>query len=340
MIQPDILTPVPLVESVAPVAPVSDPAQILPNFSAGQKFLAKVEAQLANGNFKVLVNGQALQMQLPENIRPGNTMELMLIASEPRLKFVLLGDGQARTGASLSATGRFLGALAQDAAGSLAAPPWTRVAPALSAPPVDSRQLPALLRDALSRSGLFYESHQAQWVAGKRTLGQLLQEPQGGLSTGASSRLIRVIEKPARNVNSEPEAAAAGAVRNANAPVHAQTLTLVQQQLSVLETGQLSWCGEIWPGQWMDWDIAEHRPAASETDAPSRWQTRLCLTLPKLGEVAATLALDPRGVRITLGATATGTAALLENSQQPLAAAMAAAGLSVLAVEVRHDARQ
>lgn len=340
MIRPDMLAPLLPVGSVAPVTPVSDPAQKLPDFSAGQRFLARVEARLANGNFKVLVNGQALQMQLPESTRPGNTMELMLIASEPRLKFVLLGDGQASTRASLSATGRFLGALAQDAARSTAAPPWTSAAPVLSAPPADSRQLPALLREALSRSGLFYESHQAQWVAGKRTLGQLLQEPQGGLSTGVSSRLIRVIEKPPLNVNSEPEAAAAGVVRNADALIHAQTMTLVQQQLSLLETGQLSWRGEIWPGQWLEWDIAEHPPAEHETDEPSRWQTRLRLTLPKLGEVAATLALDARGVRITLGATATGTAALLERSQQPLAAAMAAAGLSVLAVDVQHDAGQ
>jgi len=338
MIQPDILTPVPPVESVAPVARVSDPAQILPDVSAGQKFLAKVEARLANGNFKALVNGQALQMQLPESTRPGDTIELMLITSDARLKFVLLGDGRGRNGASLSATGRFLGALAQDAARSTAAPPRAGAAPVLSAPPADSRQLPALLREALSRTGLFYESHQAQWVAGTRTLGQLLQEPQGELSTGASSRLIRVIEMPPLNINSEPEAAAAGAVRNADAPAHAQTLTLVQQQLSVLETGQLSWRGEIWPGQWMEWDIAEHRPAASEIDAPSRWQTRLRVTLPTLGDVTAILGVDSRGVQIALGAAAAETAALLQDRQQPLAAAMAVAGLGAVAVEVRHDA--
>lgn len=282
LIRPDKLAPLLPVEAVAPAAPVSDPAQKLPDFSAGQRFPAS-------------------------------------------------------TGASLSATGRFLGALAQDAARLTAAPPLTSTEPLLSAPPADSRQLPALLREALSRSGLFYESHQAQWVAGRRTLGQLLQEPQGGLSTGASSQIIRVIEKPPRNVNSEPEAAAAGAVRNADSPVHAQTLTLVQQQLSVLETGQLSWRGEIWPGQWMEWDIAEHRSAASEIDAPSRWQTRLHVTLPKLGEVTAILGIDSHGVHIVLGAAAAETAALLQGSQQPLAAAMAVAGLSAVAVEVRNE---
>ncbi len=227
----------------------------------------------------------------------------------------------AEAGASLSATGRLLGALAQDAARSPIALPLTSSAPVLSAPPADSRQLPALLRDAITQSGLFYESHQAQWVAGKRTLAQLLQEPQGRLY-----------------LDSRPAEASAAAVRNADAPVHAQTVTLVQQQLSALETGQLFWRGEIWPGQLMEWDIAEHPPAASEIDAALRWQTRLRLTLPKLGEVAATLALNASGVHIALGAAEAATAALLQGSHQPLTAAMAAAGLRTLAVEVRHAA--
>lgn len=316
-IRPGVPARLPPVESVAPVAPVPDPARKAPDFPQGQRFLAKVEAQLPNGSFKVLLNGQALQMNLPESARPGDKMELVLIASEPRLKFVLLGDARSSTGegASLSATGRFLGALAQDAARLPAAAPTTSAAPVLSAPPAESRRLPALLREALSQSGLFYESHQAQWLAGKRTLEQLLQEPQGGLP------------------------AAAGAIRNSEAPVvHEQTLALVQQQLSVLETGQLSWRGEIWPGQWLEWDIGEHAPAESETAEPGRWQTRLRLTLPKLGEVAATLGLDSRGVHVALGAAAAETAELLQGSRQLLAASMEAAGLSLLAVEVRHDA--
>ncbi len=261
----------PPVDAVAAVGPVLDSARNPPDPAARQRFLARVEAQLAN-----------------------------------------------ETGASLSATGRFLGALAQDAARSPAAAPLTSAAPVLSGPPADSRQLPALLRQALSRSGLFYESHQAQWLAGERTLEQLRLEPQAALPV------------------------AAGAIGNPEAPVvHEQTLALVQRQLSALETGQLTWRGEIWPGQWLEWDIAEHAPAESETSEtapPMRWRTRLRLTLPKLGEVAASLELDSRGVRLALGAAAAGTAELLRGGQPLLAAAMAAAGLSMLAVEVRHDA--
>ena len=349
LIRPDMLARLLLVESIAPVTPVPDAARRLPIFSEGQRFLATVEAQLADGDFQVQVNGRVLQMNLPQSARPGDRMELMLIVREPRLKFLLLSEGQSRAGAdvTLSATGRFLGALALDAAKS-PAPSLTGAAPVFGSPPADSRQLPELLRVALSQSGLFYESHQAQWVAGKRSLGQLLQEPQGGLSSGFRSQSPELrdasqtsaLNSQLSTLSSQSVEAVTGTVRNANAPVHEQTLTLVQQQLNTLETGLLSWRGEIWPGQWMEWDIAEHPPAEHETEDLSRWQTRLRLTLPKLGEVAATLALDSRGVRITLGATATGTAALLESSQQPLAAGMAAAGLSVLAVEVRHDAEK
>ena len=41
-----------------------------------------------------------------------------------------------------------------------------------------SMQLAPLLRQALSQSGLFYEAHQAQWLAGKIDLAALLREPQ------------------------------------------------------------------------------------------------------------------------------------------------------------------
>lgn len=356
IIQPGRLAQLLLVESVAPAARIPDPLRSAPEFAPGQKYQATVETHLPNGNFKVLIAGRLLQMNLPESTQPGDRLELVLIAREPRLKFVLLGDARQKAGAepSLSTTGRFLGALVHDAGRSPAAPALTSPAPLLFGPPADGRLLPELLRQALSRSGLFYESHQAQWVTGKNTLEQLRQEPQGRLAgmltaphlpqlkTGTEIKVALL--QPGLDVDNT--AVAARATQDSRAPAHAQSLALVQQQLAVLETGQLRWRGEVWPGQWMEWDIAERPPsedkAENETDKPSRWQTRLRLTLPQLGEVAATLALDPRGVRIALDAMATGTAALLQSSRQPLKAAMAAAGLNVLAVEVemeiQHDA--
>ena len=52
---------------------------------------------------------------------------------------------------------------------------------AAAAPPVAA--LRAALAQAVSESGLFYESHLAQWLAGQRPLAALLREPQARLAT-------------------------------------------------------------------------------------------------------------------------------------------------------------
>ena len=284
-----------------------------------QKFLVSVKTQLPNGNFNVLINGQELQLHLPQSTRPDSRMELVLIGREVHLK---PGEAlPAGAGAELSKTGRFLGALTQDAARALTTP-LTNTAPLLSSPPVNQQQLPALLQQAMAYSGLFYESHQAQWIAGKRLLEQLIQEPQGKLSSTTSL---------ASN-------SAAGILLNADTPVHPQSLTLVQQQLNLLETGQLTWRGEIWPGQAMEWDITEHPSSEDEASELPRWQTRLRLTLPRLGEIVAIIGFDTRGVQVALSATDAETLTLMQGDRQPLTAAMEAAGLSVLGVEVQHDA--
>lgn len=287
---------------------------------AAQKFLVSVKTQLPNGNFNVLINGQELQLHLPQSTRPDSRMELVLVGRETHLK-----PGEALptgAGAELSKTGRFLGALTQDAARAVATP-LLNTTPLLSTPPMNPQQLPALLQQAMASSGLFYESHQAQWIAGKRSLEQLSQEPQGKLSSTASL--------------SSNSAAATGILLSADAPVHPQSMTLVQQQLNLLETGQLAWRGEVWPGQAMEWDITEHPSAEDEVAELPRWQTRLRLTLPKLGEINATIGFDARGVQVALRATDAETLALMQGDRQPLAAAMEAAGLNVLGVEVQRD---
>lgn len=300
---------------------LGDAASISTDAEITQRIPLNVKAQLPNGNFNVLINGQELQLHLPQSTRPDSRMELVLVGRESHLK---PGDTlTAGASAELSKTGRFLGALTQDGTRTLTAP-LTNTAPLLSAPPVNQQQLPALLQQAMSSSGLFYESHQAQWIAGKRPLEQLLQEPQSKLSSAPSP--------PSNNT------AAAGALLSADTPVHPQSLALVQQQLNLLETGQLAWRGEVWPGQAMEWDITEHPSAENEAAELPRWQTRLRLTMPKLGEIVATIGLDPRGVQVAISAADAETLALMQSDRQPLAAAMEAAGLSVLGVEVQRDA--
>ena len=357
-----------LVESVSPSSSVTDVTK-LSNLAVAQRYQASVEARLPNGHFKVTVSGQEMQMRLPEGTRPGDQLNLLLISKEPRLKFAMLsttptmgdtalsaqrsnsntklhpdtqmnmtlaGRGEIlKTGeplnliadAELSKTGRFLGTLIQDSNRSLATP-LVNTGALLAGPPLNSQQLPAQLQQAMSHSGLFYESHQAQWVAGRRSLEKLLQEPQSRLSSTAST---------AATSSTTPNTPAAGWTISADTPAHPQSMTLVQQQLNLLETGQLSWRGEIWPGQSMDWEITDHPSTGDEPDETPRWQTRLRISLPKLGDIVANIGLDTGGVKVSISATDDKALSRMQSQRLPLAESLSAAGLTVLGVEVQRE---
>ena len=322
-----------LVESVSPTSSIAAVTE-LPDLAIAQRYQASVEDRLANGNFKVMVNGHELQMNLPGNSKTGDQLNLLLVSKEPRLKFALLSTTPStsnisnvtkvpldlsRTGAELSKTGLFIGALTQDTIKSLSTPLLNSSTPILTTPPITTQQLPSLLQQAMSISGLFYENHQAQWIMGKRTLEQLTQEPQGKIPTNN----VPIINSPTPGSISS----------NNDTPIHPQSVSLVQQQLNLLETGHLSWRGEVWAGQTMEWDITKDPSSSGEEEETTSWQTRLRLNLPKLGEVVVTIGLDKGGVKLALNAADSKTLSLMHDGQRPLTESMTAAGLNVIGMD-------
>ena len=322
-----------LVESVSPTSSIAAVTE-LPDLAIAQRYQASVEDRLANGNFKVMVNGHELQMNLPGNSKTGDQLNLLLVSKEPRLKFALLSTTPStsnisnvtkvpldlsRTGAELSKTGLFIGALTQDTIKSLSTPTLNSSTPILTTPSMTTQQLPSLLQQSMSISGLFYENHQAQWIMGKRTLEQLTQEPQGKIPTNN----VPIINSPTPGSISS----------NNDTPIHPQSVSLVQQQLNLLETGHLSWRGEVWAGQTMEWDITKDPSSSGEEEETTSWQTRLRLNLPKLGEVVVTIGLDKGGVKLALNAADSKTLSLMHDGQRPLTESMTAAGLNVIGMD-------
>ena len=325
-IKTDSTSPPSRVGPVTPVTPVTafaDLPQSAPDFTQGQKYQALAEARLHNGNTRVLISGQLLQMQLPDDIQPGNKIELIFIAREPQLKFLLqnaTSPGTEKNPPVISTIGRLLGSLIQDTLQPTPQKILPNTAPILANLPINSAELPGLLQKALTQSGLFYESHLAQWVAGRNTLTQLKQEPQNKLTIATTMNT---------SISS-----------NADTTVHTQSLPLVQQQLSTIETGHLIWRGEIWPEQLMEWDIFEHASDDNEQEtdeSSSQWQTQLHLTLPRLGEVTAKIMFNSLGMHIKLHTAAMETAKLLKENQPPLATAISSAGLRIQAVEIHSS---
>jgi len=331
IIKAEILSQPSLVKSVTPVTPVTaipNSQNSLSDFTQGQKYLALVEARLPNGNSRVLIADKLLQMNLPEHIQPGKQFELVLLSHEPKLRFILNTDkyqsDTIRTNTLISPTGRFLGVLMQDSTKTATTQSLTSTTPILTNSPTNSMELPILLQKAISQSGLFYESHQAQWINGKNTLEKLKQEPQG-----------RIIVNP-----SSLTAASVNTLADSGMPAHSQSLSLVQQQLTTLETGQVVWRGEIWNGQSLEWEIHEEAPENNTTTEATQWKTQLRLSLPQLGSITATIILNALGIRVKIDATIAATAELLENNQHPLTTKMYSAGLNIQSVEVKQDAKE
>ncbi len=305
-----------------------------PARTIGQILQAQLVAELPNGRSLIDVEGVHVDVKLPLPARVGETLELEVLALEPRLTFSWLGrdTGAQRDAVSVSASFRQLAAvlehLSAEAPGrsstralaapapspagepEAASPAAVRAAPLLSSPPVDTAQFAERLKTALTRSGLFYESHQAQWLAGERPIADLMQEPQAAL-------------------------------KSTNEAVHPQTVPIVQQQLTVLDTGQIVWVGEAWPRQSLEWRIEEEgRHEASDGETPAAWKTSLRLTLPQLGDVTATLSIRGDDVRLAFADLNPDAAGAVNAGRPALHTALANAGLRLSDFVVRdasHD---
>lgn len=160
-------------------------------------------------------------------------------------------------------------------------------------------ELAQSLHSSLSLSGLFYESHLADWVSGFRSQAQVLQEPQAKL-TNEKTGLSSPGSDPTLTTLKQAEVSLASALPSG---VHPQSIGILQHQLQAIDNQIIPWQGQIWPGQDLDWKIepdsdpnAEHPQGAS----PIRWKSTLKLTLPMLGEIHAQLILGPQGCQISL----------------------------------------
>ena len=440
-----------------PLSPVHEIPSDLPELRTGQTFSARIQEVLPDNTYKALVAGKQLTLQLPEGAKPGDQLELVVIDRSVKVVIAKQVEGAApaaaETGpypfAKFSPAARMIGNLLP--AEGTAPPPaqLNRGQPLLAQPPQTqgaATLLAPTLEKAVTQSGMFYESHQAQWVTGKLPLAQLLQEPQGKLSQpqafvlAAQERLAAATQSlgqpqqqaaaqqtllaqpqaaaqqtllaqpqaaaqqtllaqpqaalqlltPANlpaliaNINAEnpsenklpvvlpgqpaatstnPATAnpvptlqanpgekfgASGTANNPANPAQAAPLSqqvpdelrpLVQQQLEAVATQRMFWHGEVWPQQPMDWEIERdgRRESGSGEEDGANWRTALSLTTPRLGRIDAKLQLATDGVRITLATPYGASAADLRDAAPKLAEALAAAGVPLLALNIKHE---
>lgn len=338
---------------VQPLAPVKAVSADLPELQPGQVFTARILETLPDNSYKALIAGRQLTLQLPEGAAPGDSLELVVIDRTPKLLIAQRAEASTAPGGEaalpsytrISDAGRLIGQLLLPEGETPQPAALTRGEPLLPQPPANAADLAPTLARAVSQSGLFYESHQAQWLSGQRPLESLRAEPQGQLP--ASAATSPAATGPATAQATAPSAGrgeiSAGTQPAANhTNIPDQVRPLVQQQLDAVTTQRLAWHGEVWPDQTMDWSIGresvDQREAGAEAGEAARWSTTLRLTMPRLGDVGATLQLAGATLRLTMTAGSDNTMADLRQQAPELIRALANAGLALQAFEVHREA--
>lgn len=314
----------PAVQPLAAVQPLPSDAPLL---EAGERFRARMEAQLAGGNWRAQVGGRSLVIDLQgHQAEAGEMLELAVVERRPGVVLARVADFADRTMARLSTTGRLIGSLLE-AAGDGGPAALAGAAPLLERPPTDGHDLAAALRRAVSESGLFYEAHLAQWNADKYPLEALLREPQA--------------RTPAAAARGVPESGEPGSPGAGKMPVPADLAPIVARQLEAAAGGGLAWQVQVWPGQWAQAAVAPPDDGvaadASGEGAEAAWMARLRLHLPGLGEVEARLQLGPAGLVLRLAGEES-VQAMLADGGSSLARALGVAGVPLLGLTVTgHD---
>lgn len=297
--------------AVTPVVEAQNRASQQLQLNPGQQVKAEIISNLPNSLYIARVAGELYHLEIPMNLAPGESLEMTFLTADPRVTFQVMRQ---ETGESvkLSSMGKWLADVVKNA------PPLPPQEPLLEFPEQASAHLADRLKSALTQSGLFYESHLAQWAGGALQLKELLKEPQGKLSRAAAEG--EVAEGEGKG------SAAAGFADD-------RTLPLIKEQLQFLNSGVLVWRGEPWPGQDMELAIRE--------GDEERWEqgieATLSLDLPRLGGVKATLYLSAEGISIDCVCNRPGSPELMRNRGAELRTALESCGLHLTRLAAKDE---
>jgi Flagellar hook-length control protein FliK len=309
---------------------------------AGQVLDGRVVSTAADtGTSRFIWSGYAFDLQLPESVAPGTQIQMKVTSTEGAIQLQYIGQGlQAaksiltNQGVELSSVSQWLSGLMETLsiqALSADAPPQASIQhnAVESTQAIDSTsgknlvdELANTLQQSIEKSGLFYESHQAQWVQGQKTLESLLTEPQAQWSP-----LLGGVP-------------ASGVGRGGNPfGIPDSLVKQITQQLGVLENQTVAWQGRVLPGVDMNWVLhpmnaeaiedEEVRKRALNDEEQRPWITRLNFNLPSLGEIQASIQVYGNYLRWHLSAEKNETQTLLNQLKIQWVNALEARGMQV-----------
>lgn len=278
------------VEMVASIKPLvllddlrQDASRAISQLKKGEVYPAKLLEITDKGDARVSIGGHQLKLNLQAQLAVGDTLMLKYLGDSPSPSFKLLSkEPPTSPEVRISQTAMDIAEQVSQADQKGTSRIYQAAIPATTTPN-NVNQFAADLQHTLSTTGLFYESHLADFTQGTRTLASVMQEPQNQ-GTVAPHQLIA-------------------------------------QQLNVLETQRFLWHGEIWPGQLAYWQVeadTQRQDESKREPAEPVVSSDLSLELPNLGNITARIKLVGGKLNVTILAEESDTVGNLQNQASQL----------------------
>jgi len=304
--------PIQAVESIGNIR--QELADRATQFVKGQEYFAHVLSKVGDSAYNVRVEssslkGSILKMDLGSAAKTGQMLTLRYMHDNPVPTFLLASTPSNAAGSmtEISTAANLIGHYLKQAESDGVTSSFQAKAVVTNSPS-NPQVIAHDLKNAVSNSGLFYESHLSGLTQSNQSLAAIKLEPQN----------------------------------QANSPI----ANIVSQQLAILENQRMSWHGEVWPGQKMDWDIYPQRNSSDEKQPSNQSQadqerpisSEMTLHLPHLGKVSARVSLTDGRMRISILAEQLETLEMLIAKQLSLAESISNSGQQLDALTVvRHE---
>jgi len=315
-------------------------------WSPGDRLVATVESLRGPDRALLRIGSYAFDAPATAGAFAGQKLELVFVSASPRVTFALAPEAAREEGPQMRDAGRqvdisgaarrldsLLAGLAKHTGGALEA---QESKPLIQGAPADTKALASALQDHVSRSGMFYESHLENWAEGRMPLERIRQEPQARipLASQALEPDAGPDETRAAATSENLSLPASGRAGDDPDPVHPNAMPQVKAQLEVLQSGQIAWQGQAWPGQDLRMEIQEEPHAEGDDPEMRVWTSRLRLELPRLGTVEAILQLTGQQLRVRLSAQEARSAEQMRDAQPRLVEQIDDARLSLVQFDV------
>jgi hypothetical protein len=319
----------------------------LQNLVPGQQVQGEVLARLSDKVYLVKIAGDLYRTELPEPTQTGTNLTLTFRTREPRPEFSLQSNRSDASPVRLSATAASLIEALKVTSAQTSTQSIKSLEPLLTTPPANTFALAASLRNALSFSGLFYESHLLQWFLGERLFADIQKESRIRLASMTKKGSESIFDQnPSEELGQAAEKKGLLALVLANDELpdnqkHISTLpdslnsSLLREQVETLLSGIFHWQGSVWQDQKMEWEV-EKKDSESDQESERSWRTTLRLSLPNLGEVSATLVSSDEGISGRITTDSTTTKNEMKRELECLEERMAGSGLTLISIAIEQ----